>query len=130
MHIQDFFRSALTEIFFIGFFRDFSPHFRRQRRSACSVHLMLLIYEPVLKTILINVSLKAIKLTFFLVRTALDPKYGAESCLSRNLLRFHSHACLSLPRRLCNRNTTFPPRMRDASFLRTALSSREIFYAS
>lgn len=50
---------------FIGFFRFLSRSLFASQ-DARDVHLMLLIYEPVLKTILINVSLKAIELTFFL----------------------------------------------------------------
>lgn len=47
--------------------------------SACSVHLMLLIYEPVLKTILINVGLKAVEFTSSSPYAALTEEVPPES---------------------------------------------------
>lgn len=69
------------------------PSMSKMCCSACSVLLVLLIYEPVFKTILINVSLKAIKLTFFsFFLLVLDPKlYEAECFSTENLLRFYGN---------------------------------------
>lgn len=60
-HIAEIFHWIFTDFFRLFFFSPPLP-------LRCSVHLMLLIYEPVSKTILINVSLKAVEFTSFTFR--------------------------------------------------------------